>query len=169
MLIVHSELQVHYEARCVGADFNTRTVQISGKKPILYDLLVGADGARSIVREEFIRQRGFDYQQINSPYTFKVLNVPRPVEISDIAVHSYRVTIQDTEKADTERPFWLKLPNLFARNSKQSLRYACFPSPDNRLSVLVEWSPETIPEGLLQITSSIEVRWLLILRLCRSI
>jgi len=60
------------------------------EEPILYSFLVRADGVRSTVREEVIRQRGFDYQQITTPYTFKVLNVSRPPDLSPNAVHTFR-------------------------------------------------------------------------------
>ena len=95
--ISHSEpydasVQVHFNARCAGADFKSHTVSFEDKwdKPVPYNLLVAADGARSIVRNEFIHQRGFDYQQTNMPYTFKVLYVPRPPELCEAAVHAFR-------------------------------------------------------------------------------
>lgn len=85
-------LQVHFNTRCAGADFNARTVSFENKveRKVPYNLLVGADGARSTVRNAFIPQRGFDYQQTNMPYTFKVLYVPRPPELSEEAVHAFR-------------------------------------------------------------------------------
>jgi 2-polyprenyl-6-methoxyphenol hydroxylase-like FAD-dependent oxidoreductase len=87
-----ASVQVHFNARCAGADFKSHTVSFEDKwdKPVPYNLLVAADGARSIVRNEFIRQRGFDYQQTNMPYTFKVLYVPRPPELCEAAVHAFR-------------------------------------------------------------------------------
>jgi kynurenine 3-monooxygenase len=82
-------LQVHFDRRCERVDFKSRTVDFTGLV-VPYNLLVGADGARSSVRNEFITQRGFDYQQTNMPYTFKVLYVPRPPELSEEAVHAFR-------------------------------------------------------------------------------
>lgn len=84
--------QVHFDTPCERVDFKTRTASFNGKSvdSVPYNLLVGADGARSAVRNEFITQRGFDYQQTNMPYTFKVLYVPRPAELSEEAVHAFR-------------------------------------------------------------------------------
>lgn len=83
---------MHFDTRCERVDFKSHTVSFNGKSvdPVAYSLLVGADGARSSVRNEFITQRGFDYQQTNMPYTFKVLYVPRPPELSEEAVHAFR-------------------------------------------------------------------------------
>lgn len=84
--------QVHFDTRCERVDFKTHIVSFNGKSvdSVPYNLLVGADGARSAVRNEFITQRGFDYQQTNMPYTFKVLYVPRSPELSEEAVHAFR-------------------------------------------------------------------------------
>ncbi|EFJ14132.1 hypothetical protein SELMODRAFT_423936 [Selaginella moellendorffii] len=136
------QVQVIYGARCVGVDFNSRAVEFRLKgdetMQVPYDLLVGADGARSVVREAFIRERGFDFQQVNTPYTFKVLHVPRPAELSDDAVHSFRVVT----KKDS---------------GSTSINFGCFPTPGDGMSVLLGWSPETEPKDLLQIQNAQEV------------
>lgn len=124
------------------------------EEPTLYNLLVGADGVRSTVREEFIRQRGFDYQQINTPYTFKVLNVSRPPDLSPNAVHTFRRSKEEIEGKQS----WFSFLNLFGRARGSSIRYGCFPALDDEMSVLIEWTPSSIPEDLLKIVSPVELK-----------
>lgn len=101
------EVKIHFQERCISANFDNSTVTFDGldKCTIPYSLLVGADGVRSAVREEFIRQRGFDYQQINMPYTFKVLHVERPPELLPNAVHTFRRSTKDAERKESWIPF----------------------------------------------------------------
>lgn len=87
-----NSMQVHFDTRCERVDFKSHSVTFEGKaeNAVPYYLLVGADGAKSCVRNAFITQRGFDYQQTNMPYSFKVLYVSRPPELSEEAVHAFR-------------------------------------------------------------------------------
>ncbi|KAH9316126.1 hypothetical protein KI387_024753, partial [Taxus chinensis] len=145
------QLEIHFEKRCVWADFDAHTVTFGNRneEPTQYNLLVGADGVRSAVREEFIRQRGFGYQQINTPYTFKVLNVSRPPDLSPNAAHAFRRSKQEVEGQQS----WFSFLNFLGPAKGSSLRYGCFPAPDNEMSVLIEWTPSSTPEDLLKITS----------------
>lgn len=147
---------VHFDTRCQQVDFRSKTVTFDGTDPVSYNLLVGADGARSAVRNEFIRQRGFDYQQKNMPYTFKVLYVPRPPDLSAEAVHAFRVTKEDADE-DAKSSSGFKLP-FSGTAEKTSLRFSCFPTPGDGMSVLIEWSPGTTPVELLSIQSPGELK-----------
>ncbi|XP_024359909.1 kynurenine 3-monooxygenase acdD [Physcomitrium patens] len=153
------DLEVNFNTRCERVDFKSRTVSFNGKSenPVSYNLLVGADGARSAVRNEFITQRGFDYKQTNMPYTFKVLYVPRPPELSEEAVHAFRVTKDDAVDENGKQSGGFKLP-FTGTASKTSLRFSCFPTPGDGMSVLIEWSPGTTPTELLSIKSAGELK-----------
>lgn len=147
---------VHFDRRCERVDFKSRTVDFTGQA-VPYNLLVGADGARSSVRNEFITQRGFDYQQTNMPYTFKVLYVPRPPELSEEAVHAFSVTKEDAIEEQGKQSSWFR-PPFSGTAEKTSLRFSCFPTPGNGMSVLVGWSPGTTPVELLSIKSAGELK-----------
>lgn len=155
------EVEINFQERCTSANFDYRTVTFDGnhKSPVPYNLLVGADGVRSVVREEFVRQRGFDYQQINMPYTFKVLHVSqRPHELSSNAVHTFRRSKKDAE----DKPSWIPFSNFLSLVSSgkdgSTVRYGCFPTPDDGMSVLIEWTPESQPSELLAIQSAEEFK-----------
>ena len=131
----------------------------NGKKQdniVPYNLLIAADGVRSTVREEFIRQRGFDYQQINMPYTFKVLHGSRPPELLPNAVHTFRRSLKNENRKESWVPFSSFL-SLFSRKDGSTVRYGCFPTPNDGVSVLIEWTPDAQPKELLSITKAEEV------------
>lgn len=155
-----NEVEIHFQERCVSANFNDHTVTFDGKRrhsPVPYHLLVGADGVRSTVREEFIRQRGFDFQQINMPYTFKVLHVARPPELFSNAVHTFRRSAKDAERKESWVPFSNFL-SLFSKKDGSTVRYGCFPTPNDGMSVLIEWTPDSQPQDLLAINSASEFK-----------
>jgi 2-polyprenyl-6-methoxyphenol hydroxylase-like FAD-dependent oxidoreductase len=85
-----SLLQLHFNSRCLETNFKANSVSFSESENVPYDLLVGADGVRSAVRLEFLKQRDFDYQQRSVDNAWKVLHVPRPPSIAGDAVHNYR-------------------------------------------------------------------------------
>lgn len=131
----------------------------NGKKKgniVPYNLLIGADGVRSTVREEFIRQRGFDFQQINMSYTFKVLHASRPPELLPNAVHTFRRSLKDEKSKESWVPF-SNFISLLSRRDGSTVRYGCFPTPDDGVSILIEWTPESQPQELLSITKAEEV------------
>lgn len=154
------EVEIHFQERCVSANFNNHTVTFDGRhreSPVPYNLLIGADGVQSTVREEFIRQRGFDYQQINMPYTFKVLHVARPLELLPNAVHTFRQSMKDAERKESWVPF-SNFVSLFSKKDGSTVRYGCFPTPNDGMSVLIEWTPESQPQDLLAINSASEFK-----------
>ena len=143
----------------MSANFNNHTVTFDGKKQgntVPYNLLIGADGVRSTVREEFIRQRGFDFQQINMAYTFKVLHASRPSELLPNAVHTFRRSLNNEKRKESWIPF-SNFISLLSRKDGSTVRYGCFPTPNDGMSVLIEWTPESQPQELLAINTAEEV------------
>ncbi|KAH7446272.1 hypothetical protein KP509_01G049400 [Ceratopteris richardii] len=153
------EVEINFQHRCLSANFNDHTVTFEGahNSPVPYHILVGADGVQSAVREEFIRQRGFDFQQINMPYTFKVLHVARPPELFPNAVHTFRRSTEDAKNKESWVPF-ANFVSLFSQRGGSTVRYGCFPTPNDGMSVLIEWTEDSQPKDLLAITSATEFK-----------
>ncbi|KAF3886167.1 MULTISPECIES: FAD-dependent oxidoreductase [Nostocales] len=65
-----SRVTINFDSKCTQVDFAAKTVTFeshSSEQPNLkyvnYDLLIGADGASSAVREELLKTEGFEYEQ----------------------------------------------------------------------------------------------------------
>lgn len=66
------------------------------------------------------------------------------------------MTKEDAIEEKGEQSSWFRLP-FSGTAEKTSLRFSCFPTPGNGMSVLIEWSPGTTPVELLNIQSPGEV------------
>lgn len=98
-----SRLNIYFDCQCQDIDLANKTIKItqslSGKPTEFtrsYDLLIGADGARSVVREAFLQTQDFQVQTDYVPSAYKSLYLPNPAEISDIylepgKVHAWRL------------------------------------------------------------------------------
>lgn len=79
-------LKIVFNAPCVDVDLKAHTVKLVVKENKTltqsYDLLVAADGVRSVVREAFLKQPGFDFQQKYFDIGWKALHIPRPKNIA---------------------------------------------------------------------------------------
>lgn len=71
-------LNIHFDHQCKEVDFETKTVTFEktvANSPVEvtvdYDLLVGADGARSQVREQFLSTKDFELEQKYIPSAYK--------------------------------------------------------------------------------------------------
>ncbi|MBD2778072.1 FAD-dependent oxidoreductase [Iningainema tapete] len=96
-------LNIHFNYQCTQVDFTAQTVKIknlAGQTPaeltVNYDLLIGADGARSVVREHFLSTKLFEFEQKYDRNHRKSIFLPRPDENSDIhlkqnSIHSWRL------------------------------------------------------------------------------
>ena len=70
---------VHFNHKCEDADLDDPAIQCEtpdGTKHIAPDLLFGADGAYSKVRQSFLKQDGFDYTQQYLEHGYKELTIP---------------------------------------------------------------------------------------------
>lgn len=97
-------LNLHFNHRCTGLNFEAKTVSFQNTdaapeaadahSTVNYDLLIGADGARSIVRSHFLNTELFDFEQKYVPTDYKSLLLPSsalaaaPLESGKI--HSWR-------------------------------------------------------------------------------
>lgn len=100
-------VNIHFNRQCTEGDFDAKTVKFqnvaesvpeeaNGDITVDYDLLIGADGARSAVREHFLTTELFECEQKYVPTDYKSIILPRPNEKSGIDlkpgyIHSWRL------------------------------------------------------------------------------
>lgn len=76
-----NQLNIHFNHQCTQVDFATKQVkfkQLDAEAEIIvdYDLLIGADGARSVVRESFFKTDNFECEQNYVPNDYKSIFLP---------------------------------------------------------------------------------------------
>jgi kynurenine 3-monooxygenase len=98
-----SRLRLHFNQSCTGVDFATQTIAFQptahsesaeAKQSIDYDLLIGADGARSVVRSHLLNTELFEFQQKYVPTDYKSIVLPPESASGDSLdsgkIHSWR-------------------------------------------------------------------------------
>lgn len=123
-------LNIIFNATCNQVDLKQHQVNlIVGGEAVIeqsYDLLVGADGVNSVVRNALLKQPNFDFQQRYFNTVWKVMHVSRPVEMPGNASHFFRqVYPSDKLKAAPNR-----------------LSVAAIPEVNDKLCILMFWSVE---------------------------
>jgi kynurenine 3-monooxygenase len=101
----NSRLNLHFDRNCTGVDFTAKTITFQNTAPIAaptatdltvdYDLLIGADGARSVVRSYFLNTELFEFEQKYVPTDYKSIILPCPDRALDFnlelgKIHSWR-------------------------------------------------------------------------------
>jgi kynurenine 3-monooxygenase len=96
----NSRLNLHFDRACTAVDFATKTITFqntaSTSPPdtaltVDYDLLIGADGARSVVRSYFLNTELFEFEQKYVPTDYKSIILPRPDRALELGkIHSWR-------------------------------------------------------------------------------
>ncbi|MBF2007290.1 MAG: FAD-dependent monooxygenase [Chlorogloeopsis fritschii C42_A2020_084] len=76
-----SRLKVHFDCECTQVDFAKKQAKLQNPETkvdftVDYNLLVGADGARSVVRESFLSTENFECQQKYVPSAYKSIFLP---------------------------------------------------------------------------------------------
>ena len=99
-----SRLKLHFNCKCIGLDFERQTILFESLSPaskelkpflISYDRLIGADGARSTVRSQFLKTQSFDFQQTTVSSCYKTIFLPHKpdqieVNLKPIGIHVFR-------------------------------------------------------------------------------
>jgi kynurenine 3-monooxygenase len=90
-----SRVNIHFNYQCDRVDFAAKTIYFKTENQesfvANYDLLVGADGARSVVRNHFLFNEGrFEFQQKYAPDEYKILFVPR-TDLEADKIHGWRL------------------------------------------------------------------------------
>lgn len=100
----NSRINIHFDCQCTEIDLATKTIKFSPSTSSNniteftsnYDLLIGADGARSVVREAFLNTDNFQFEQNYVPNAYKSIFLPNPDQIPGIdlqkrKVHAWRI------------------------------------------------------------------------------
>lgn len=76
-----ARVKVHFNSKLIDVNFENNTATIKQdneeKKTVNYDILVGADGAKSIVRSNFIKTEDLKLSEKSLDNKYKMLFVPR--------------------------------------------------------------------------------------------
>jgi kynurenine 3-monooxygenase len=102
-----SRLNIHFDCKCTRVDFETKRISLQRVTEVMpegveadftveYDLLIGADGASSVVREHFLSTQQFECEQKYDRNDRKSIFLPRPDSHSGIDlklgnVHAWRL------------------------------------------------------------------------------
>lgn len=95
-------LNIHFDCQCQSVDFHHKTVNFYniavGNNPeftVDYDLLIGTDGANSVVRAGFQDIENFEYEQKYYPTDYKSIFLDQPVNSSSNLkldhIHTWRL------------------------------------------------------------------------------
>lgn len=77
--------EISFNQNCLGIDLKERLVHLASSDGFMvsqpYDLLVGADGVHSVVRNALLRQPGFNFSQNSLNAVWKAVHVRRPTKL----------------------------------------------------------------------------------------
>lgn len=130
----NGKLKIIFNTPCVDINLKERTVKLlvdenSNDNSMItssYDLLVGSDGVNSVVKEAFIKQPGFDFQQKYFNTGWKVMHIPRPKNIAADTSHFFIKIYRDSQ----------------SKFKQQNLSGAAIPEINDRLCILMFWTQE---------------------------
>ena len=95
----NNHLNIHFDHQCKQVDFEAKTVTFevtavdsTAEVTVDYDLLIGADGARSQVREQLLSTNLFELEQKYIPSAYKSIFLPaeRSTSLKPGYVHAWR-------------------------------------------------------------------------------
>jgi kynurenine 3-monooxygenase len=97
----NSRLNLHFDRTCTAVDFAAKTITFENTTPtsapaatdlkVDYDLLIGADGARSAVRSYFLNTELFEFEQKYVPTDYKSIILPHPDRSLDFNLESGKI------------------------------------------------------------------------------
>jgi kynurenine 3-monooxygenase len=123
----NSNLHLVFNAPCVEVDLKAHQVKVvvGNALPIeqCYDVLVGADGIHSVVRNALLKQPGFDFQQSYFNSVWKALHIPKPPGFS----------------SDTSYFFRHQFPATAPGEESNQLSGAAIPELEDQFCLLMFW------------------------------
>ncbi|MGH7178261.1 MAG: FAD-dependent oxidoreductase [Tepidisphaeraceae bacterium] len=72
----YPNVRLEFDHRCVAADLDRRCVTFENGKTVEADLIIGADGAYSVVRQQMTKLDRFDFEQSYLEHGYKELSIP---------------------------------------------------------------------------------------------
>ena len=97
----NSRVNLHFGHACTEVDFAAKSVTFQptaqtdeltdANVTVNYDRLIGADGARSVVRSQFLNTEMFEFEQKYIPNVYKSLVLPNAAQSSDVHLESGKV------------------------------------------------------------------------------
>ncbi|GAA6618100.1 FAD-dependent oxidoreductase [Scytonema sp. NUACC26] len=93
-----SHIDVHFDCQCTNVDFTAKKLKFQNLESetdfeVDYDILIGADGSRSVVREHFARTKDFHCEQKYVPNNYKSIFLPPPkdakINLEQGKIHSW--------------------------------------------------------------------------------
>ncbi|ARV61023.1 vioC monooxygenase [Nostocales cyanobacterium HT-58-2] len=90
----NSRFNIHFDCKCSQLDFAAKTARFETEVEeftVDYDLLIGADGARSAVREAFLTTEGFECEQKYIHNDYKSIFLPANNHLKPGYVHAWQM------------------------------------------------------------------------------
>ena len=82
LAIFGDRCEISFNRHCLGVDLVEKTIRLADVGDNMsmqgYDLLIGADGVHSVVRNALLRQPGFSFSQRSLDAVWKVIHIQRP-------------------------------------------------------------------------------------------
>ncbi|MUG96784.1 NAD(P)-binding protein [Scytonema sp. UIC 10036] len=103
----NSRVKIHFNSKCTHVDFTAKRVTFESHsigqaefRYVNYDLLIGADGASSVVREELLKTDGFKYQQTCFYKDYKSIflsptDAESKIQLQPGNLHSWRLRLNN--------------------------------------------------------------------------
>lgn len=117
--------EISFNRNCLGVDLAEKTLWLADSGDNMhkqgYDLLIGADGVHSVVRNALLRQPGFDFSQRSLDAVWKVIHIQRPPTFQPGTTYFFNAA----GKSDLPTP--------------AGLAGAAMPALDDRLCLLMFW------------------------------
>lgn len=96
-----SRVKVHFDCKCTEVDLKAKTVKFekvkevasgeeTGEFTVDYDLLIGVDGARSVVRTHLLGTEFFEFEQKYVPCVYKTVFLPRANNLKSNCLHVWK-------------------------------------------------------------------------------
>ena len=143
-----------FERQCISVDCKEKVAVFqgpdSGLESVPYDVLLGADGVNSAVRNALLASEdAIRYAQAPLNGTLKTIHQKMPVPLDPLSVHAMSGVIPSQDDPSTTASERLGLFWVPERNRTTGELEAC---------ALVTWSPESQPTSLLSASSAVDAQ-----------
>lgn len=125
----NDRFKIKYNTKCTSIDIKSKTAYFSDGTSSSYDLLIGADGANSEVRNALAQQSNVKVEENILPGQYKVMLQPNPSTLEPDAIHAMECTNKD----------------------RSNIGMFVIPAPNNNVCALINWrNSSNVPNAFLQ-------------------